>query len=226
MASPAAARARPSPPMGSMRKRRSTDGGRPDPAAESVEIEPLDERGVGVGLDVGDDRAVVVLVGVEVVKGEERVGGDRLGCLPGRAVNEKEAGAALRLPLEVLGIGATAERELERIDDPGELGEDDEPLGEPERVDVAGPLDPNPRDHLRLIGIRREEKEAVLIARAELGGVVQHPVRRSVAMGVRGRDQARRGRTAHRRPRGSRDRTGPRSAPRSSTDTGLRDGPR
>ena len=105
--------------------------------AQPVQVEVLDDRGVGVDAGV-DDKLVAVLVGVDVMEGEAGVGLERAADRPGRAVDEDEPGAALGPPAIILSIWPPGQREAQRVDRPRELGQDVPALGESERVDIAG----------------------------------------------------------------------------------------
>ena len=112
--------------------------------AQPLEVEVLDDLGVVEGADVDHD-LVAVLVGVDVVEAEARLGLERAGALAGGAVEELEPRAELGLPAVVLDVGAAAERERQRVDHERELGEHEPALGEPERVHVGGLATPASR---------------------------------------------------------------------------------
>ncbi len=127
------------------------------------------------------------------MKGEERVGLEGADCAsPRRAVDETEPRTALGLPAVVLDVRPAAEHQAQRIDDEGPLGEHEPALGEPERVHVGGLVDADLSQHLGLAGVRAQEEEAVRVARAELGRVVERSARRAVEVRVSGREDARR----------------------------------
>ena len=137
-----------------------------------------------------------------MVEGEAGVGLERRRATsPVRAVDEREARAALGLPAVVLDVRPARQRERERVDDERELGQHEPALGEAERVHVGRLLDRQRADHPRLARRRGSTREeAVAAARAELGGVVEHRAGAAVAVRVGGRQLAGRPRTAARRP--------------------------
>ena len=105
--------------------------------AQAVEVEVLDHGCVGVGAEVDDDLALGV-VGVDVVEGEAGIGPKAGGGLAGGAIDEREAGSELGLPAVILDVGAPGQRQSQRVDDVGELGEYEVALGQPEGVHVGG----------------------------------------------------------------------------------------
>ena len=127
-----------------------------------------------------------------MVEAEARLGLERPDTLAGLAIEQVEPRPELRLPAVVLDVGAAAERESQRVDHVGELGQDEPARRQPERVHVGRLADRLRGDHLRLRPVGAHEEEAVAVARPELGGVVQHPLRLAVHVGMGGRQDARR----------------------------------
>ena len=93
----------------------------------------------------------------------------------------------LRLPSEVLDVGPTRGREAQRVDRERVLGEDDPALGQAEGVHVGGLPDRLRGDHLGLRAVLGpQQEEAVMVSRAQLRRVVEHPAARAVEMGMGG----------------------------------------
>ncbi len=151
--------------------------------AQAFEVEVLHDLRVVEDADV-DHHLVAVLVGIDVVKAEAGVGGERPSRLARGPIQEGEAGAELGLPAVVLDVRAAAGRQPERVDHERELGQHEPAFAEAERVHVRGLADPPARDHLRLAGAGRQMEEAVLVARSEGGRVVEHPLAGAVEVRV------------------------------------------
>ena len=135
-----------------------------------------------------------VLVGVDVVKAEARIGLERAGALPGACGRRAwKRVPQLGLPAVVLDVGAAAERERRRVDDERELGEHEPALGEAERVHVGGLAHRPGGDHLVASPLPgRAGRSGSSVRGPELGRVVQHPLGRPVHVRVGGRQLARR----------------------------------